>query len=356
MEEKKTTQPAKISMSNTKQEMLAAYNSLLKQIEEKTKTELKPEKKIEEKKVKEVVEVADSLSSEGVVKGISSLKLEIGKMLTQISDRLEEEVNKFSGIRRAIEIKENEIKEIYEIERSAATLAALIESQNLKRQEFESEMAAKKEELDREIQTIKAEWEKEKKDYEVNAKEEQAAEMKKREREKEEYNYAFKREKQLAKDKFEDEKETLEKEIQIHKEQIEKQLAERERIVTESEEELNELRKKVSSFPNEMEAAVNKATKDATETISLDAKSKEELMRKEFDGERNVLTTRIESLEKTVKEQGEQTAKLSQQLEKAYQKVQDIAVKAIEGSSTVKSLINLEQMMAEQVRKQSQEK
>ena len=65
-----------------------------------------------------------------------------------------------------------------------------------------------------------------------------------------------------------------------------------------------------------------------------------------------MLTTRIESLEKTVKEQNQQIAHLSQQLEKAYQKVQDIAVKAVEGSSNV----NLQQLIREQSKAQSQER
>jgi hypothetical protein len=93
-----------------------------------------------------------------------------------------------------------------------------------------------------------------------------------------------------------------------------------------------------------------------TERLKGEAGSREELLRKEFDGERNVLNTRIESSEKTVKEQGEHIAKLSLQMEKAYQKVQDIAVKAIEGSSNAKSLANLQQLLNEQIRKQPQEK
>jgi len=336
--------------------MLATYNALLKQLHEKEEAEPKPEKKMEEKKMKEVVAVADSLSSEGVVKGISSLKLEVGKMLTQISDRLEEEVNKFKGIQKAIEIKEGELKEVYEIERSAATLVALIESQNQKRREFESEIVGRKEELNREIQTISAEWEKEKNIHEADVKEREATEAKRREREKEEYHYAFKREQQLAKDNFEDEKAELEREIQLKKEQMEKDLAEREKAIAERENELNELQKKVSAFPKEMETAVNKAIKETTEKILLEATNKENLLKKEFNGERNVFTSRIESLEKTVKEQTEQIAKLSEQLEKAYQKVQDIAVKAVEGSSNIKSLTSLQQMVTEQTRRQSQEK
>ena len=345
-----------ISMSNTKKEMLDAYNALLKQLQEKREAELKPEKMIEEKKKREVVEVAETLSSEGVVKEISNLKLEIGKRLTHISDGLEEEVSKFKQIQKAIEVKEEELKELYEIGRSAETLAALIEAQNQKRQEFESEMADRKQEFNQEIQTIREEWGKEKKGHEAEMKERDAAEAKRREREKEEYGYSFKREQQLAKDKFEDEKAKTEKEIQLKKEQMEKDLTEREKAVAEREEELGELQKKVVAFPKEMEEAVSKAAKETTERITLEVKNREELIRKEFDGERNVLTTRIESLEKTVKEQSGQIANLSGQLEKAYQKVQDIAVKSVEGSSNLKSLSSLQQLVSEQSRRQSQEK
>jgi hypothetical protein len=355
MEEKKF-QPKKLTLSNTKQEMLEAYQAVLKQMEAQREAELKPEKKIEEKKAKEVIQVAESLSSEGVAKEISNLKIETSKTLAQISDRLEEEVNKFRAIQSAIALKERELQELYEIEKSAVTLAALIESQNQKRESFESEMAEKKEALSQEIEALRAEREKEKENYEAEIKERDIAEKKRRDREKEDYEYSFKREQKLAKDKFEDEKGKLEKEIHIKKEQMEGELREREKTIAEREEELNELKKRVSGFPKEMETAIAKAVKETTEKLNLEAKNREELQKREFIGERNVLTTRIESLEKTVKEQSEQITKLTQQLEKAYQQVQEIAVKTIEGSSTVKSFANLQQWISEQTRKAPQEK
>jgi len=66
-----------------------------------------------------------------------------------------------------------------------------------------------------------------------------------------------------------------------------------------------------------------------------------------------VLTTRIAALEQTVKEENQQLAKLAQQSEKAYTQVQEIAVRAIEGSSSFKSLTSLQQLLAEQGRKTS---
>lgn len=343
-------------MSSTKQEMLEAYNTLLKRLQEKREGELKPEKKIEEKKIQEAVQVAESLTVEGVAKEIGVLKLDIGKMLSQITDRLEGEVNKFVAIRSAITAKEKELQELYEIDKVAMTLAALIEVQHEKRREFESEMVKKKEELRLEIESTRIEWEKEQAEHEAAVKERDIAEKKRQTRDKEEFEYAFKKEQQHAKDRFEYEKAKLENEIKTKKEQAENELKVREEEISEKENELNDLRKRVSLFPKELETAVNRAIKEAGERLILEAKTKEDLLKKEFEGERNVLNTRVEAMEKTVKEQSERSATLSQQLEAAYQKVQDIAVKTVEGSSNFKSLASLQQLLSEQTRKQQSEK
>jgi len=347
--------PQTITMKNTKKEMLEAYSEVLQQLREKRAVELKPEKAIKEKKIQEAVEVTDSLSTAGIVQEVSTLKLEIGGLLGQLSDRLEEEVGKYRQVRQAVEAKQKELQEIYEIEKSALSLAALIEAQHQKRQQTEAELAARKEELTREIETLRTEWGKEKKAHAAEIKERDGDEQKRRKREKEEYLYAFQREQQLAREQFGDEKARLEREITNRREQMERELADREKAVVEKETELNELRKQASAFPRELQSAVNKAVKEAVQSVELEATNREELLKKEFDGERNVLNTRIESLEKTAAEQNEQIAKLSQQVDKAYGQAQDIAMKAIEGASHSQPLANLQQLMAEQARKQSPE-
>jgi len=349
----KTATPKRLTPSNTKQEMLDAYNQVVEQLRAKREAEARPEDKLEEKAVKKAVQAADALAAEGVVKSISELRSNVGRMLGQISDRLEEEVQKYEGVKKAIEAKQSELQEIYEIQKVASTLAALIETQRQKREEFEAEMAERKEQLAEEIQVTRSEWEKERKLHDAEIKERDAAEFKRREREKEEYKHAFAREQQLARDQFADEKSKVEREWSVKRAEMEKDLMAREQSVVAREAELAELRGRVDAFPREQETAVQKAVKEAS---AREANAKEELLKREFAGERNVLTTRISSLEQTVREQGEQIARLSQQAEKAYVQVQDLAVKAIEGSASQKALSNLQQMLAEGARKSSQEK
>jgi len=361
MADKKIVQ--KISLSNTKQEMLDAYNDLVKKLDELRAAESKPEEKIEEKAVKNAVALADSLSLDGIVKGIGTIKAEIGALLNQLSEKLEREVGKYDTVKKALEAKESELREIFEIQKSASSLSALLEAQNLKREAFDVEMAEQKEALTLEIHSARSEWEKEKKLHDIEIKERDAAEAKKRDRENEEYKYTITREQQLARDqfeaekaKYEEEKAKLERELLLRKEAVEKEFAEREQAIRQGEDELNDLRKKVSLFPKDLETTVSREVKSAVERVIQESSNREELLKKEFEGERNVFTTRVAALERVVQEQNAQIAKLTQQLEKAYTQVQDIAIKAVEGSSGAKALSGFQQLMVEQGRGQTQEK
>ena len=352
----KPVPPKTLSDKNTKQEMLDAYRVLVRQLQEKRAAELNPEKRLQEKQSEEAVAVAAELAPEGVERALGNLKADIGQSLAKIAERMASEVTRFKAVQKAVESKERELQELYGIEKAATSLAALIEAQQQKRRDFEIELGQQKEELAREIESARVEWEKERKNHDADLRERDTLEKKGREREKEEFAYLFKREQQGARDKLNDEKAGLEKEILAKRESVTKELAERERVVAAQEKELIDLRQKAAAFPKELESALDKAVKEAVDRLKVEAKNREELLRKEFDGERNVFAARTEALEKMNKDLSDQSAKLSKQLEAAYQKVQEIAEKAIEGSSQAKSLADLQKFLAEQSRKSSAEK
>ena len=343
-----------ITIKNTKQQMLDAYNELVQKLEDKRQAELKPEKKAEEQKMHRAIEQADKLSLDGITQGIGQLKSEINKTFTDLTERLETELAKYQEVKKAIEAKELELGEIYEIQKSASSLAALIEAQNQRRKEFEREMEEKKQALAGEIEATRKEWQAEKAQYEALDKEKREADAKQKKREREEYEYNFKREQQLAKDKFEDEKAKTEKLLTEKVEQTEKELAEREQIVAEREKKMATLEDRISELEQTRDKVVENAVKETTERLESDFKAKETLLKKEFEGERKVFSTRIQSLEVTVKSQNEQITQLSQQLEKASNQVQDIAVKAIEGSSHSKLLNQLQSYMEEKSKKENE--
>ena len=180
-----------------------------------------------------------------------------------------------------------------------------------------------------------------------------AASKKKIDRDSEEIRYAFDREKKLAREAFDDEKGRMERELQLKRETMERELTQREQSIAQREEELESLRQRAAAFPEEMDEAISRATSEAAGRAQQQAESKLTIATKEFEGERGVLLSRIEAAEKSLKEQLAQNAKLLQQIDKSYAQVQEIAVKAIEGSSNTQTLTGLQQWLADQGRRQA---
>jgi colicin import membrane protein len=353
MAEKSTTKKR-----SSRQAMVEMVSEAEKTVAERKEAEAKPQERAAAKSMAEAVAASDELSSDGVARSIGELKSSVLRTLTQLSDKLEDEVGKYGQICRAIAAKDAELKEIYEIQRTACTLQAMLETHDRKQEELERAYRDDKEQLDIEIETKRAQWESERALREQEIKDRDNAEQKRRQRELDEYKYNFAREQQLAKDKANDELAKLQKEISDRKEQSERQWAEREKSLAEREHELAvreqesvELRTRVAGFAKDMQAAVDQAEARATQRLQQQHEAAQELLRRQLEGEKNVLTAKIAALERTVKEQAEQIMRLEQQAEKAYAQIQEIAVRAIEGSAGNKQLASLQQMLAEQVRR-----
>ena len=182
------------------------------------------------------------------------------------------------------------------------------------------------------------------------------AEQKRRAREKEEYRYSFSREQQQAKDQFADQMAKAQKEWDERKAKLEADLAQRQQTIKSQEQEVIELRQRVEAFPKELDSVTARVIKETTARLLQEATAREQLLKQEFEGQKNVQSTRIASLEQQVAEQAERLTKLLGQAEKAYAQVQEIAVRAIEGSASAKQLAHLQQLLAEQGRKPASER
>lgn len=341
--------PAK-KRSTARQQMKETLAEAEKQVAERTE-ESRPEEKLQARADQEAISAAEAISTEGVVKSIADLKASVSKTLTQLADRLEEEVGKYAQIQRAVAVKNAELQDIYGIQRSAATLLAMIEAQERKHEQMERTLGEQKEQLQREIADLRAQWENEQQQHEAQEKERDAGEQKRRQREQDEYRYTFAREQKQARDGFADEMAKAQKELAARKTQAEQSVKDREEALAAREQELQSLRQRVQQFPSDLEAAVTKAVTEARQRMEQDAKGRQELLEKGFAGEKNVLAARVAALEQTVKEQTGRASSLQQQAEKAYQQVQEIAVRAIEGSAQAKQLASLQQLLTDQARK-----
>jgi len=325
-----------VSMANTKKELLDAYEQAKKQFDSLNKDLLDAEKARKRLEKQVATATADAQSAQDPVKRLHDLRGAISRELSDLAERFENEIDTYRKIQSAIEAKQAELDTIYEVETAASDLAALIDAQRAKKEHFEEEMASQKAAFESEMDELRTRWQWEKKEHDRQVNEQKEALDLERQREKEAYEYAFAREKEQRKNALEDELKTLEKEIAEKRSNFESDtnkrttaLDDRENAIATREQEMDRLQKEVENFPQRNEAAVKAAVSDTTKQLTREFESEKALMQARFDGEKNVLMGKIEALEKMAASQATLIADLSQKSELAYEKVQDIANRAV---------------------------
>lgn len=320
-----TERVPQVSDKNTKKDILSAYQQVVLQLREKRKPEVKPEEKVIEKKMKNTVKTADELSLEGLNRSVNQVKTEFNSTLNGIMEKLEAELIRYQDVKQAVDIQEKELKEIYEIQKNASTLADLLELQENQKAGFENEM-----------QQRRAQWQAERNKTEAEIREYQIQIEKERKREKEEYEYTIKREQSLLHDEMADKRKVLEKEMADYKETTEKALNEREKQLVERESRIESLENQIKILESSRDQALEEAIQNNTDKLQMDFTSRESLMKMEFEGQINVFKAKIQSLEDVVKKQNLQIDALTRQVKTSSEQVQSIALSAVEGSSLSK--------------------
>lgn len=332
----KDTKDTKISTRSPKNEILDAYNELLKKMQEQKPVDRQVEKKKEEEK--KIVSSASQLSTEKIIKGLADLKLEIGKSFEFLEEQLITQYKKLTDLQTAINVEQQNLEEIHEIKVNADSLAALLQAQAERKVKFETEVEQEKKEFDTEIVEKKDLWKKEQEAAELAKKERDERLKKDRQREEEEYTYTLQLKRKKDKDEYEAKKQALEKELVEKKAAAEKDSATREAAVAAREAEYEKLKTQVEVFPQQLEKAVKDAEKAISERLTLTYKHEATLAAKDREGEKKLLQQTIGSLESKIKEQEALMRELTQRSNEAGKQVQHIAIKAIEGASAQRGL------------------
>jgi hypothetical protein len=324
----------KVSTTSTKTEILNAYSELLAKIQESKQDNPKAE---QESKIREAtVANATGLSDEKIIGQISALKLTLNTTLDKIEDDLSGEYQKLKKIKEAIAVEEQRLKDFYQINAGADSLAAILAAQKVKKEEFENEMATKSREFEEEIKTEKLNREKESKAWEEKRKELEENMKKQRVREEEEYQYNLQLTRKKDKDQYDQKKGLLDKELVEKKEIFENEIKSREQAVAAVEAELKELKLNAGKFPADLEKALQAAIKETTAQLEKDHKFDKQLTLKEHDGEMKLKNQHVESLLARIKDLEIQLKQAYTKAESAENNTKEITLKAIQSSGQIK--------------------
>jgi DNA repair exonuclease SbcCD ATPase subunit len=358
--------PAKPTEKNTKAEILTAYNQLAE--EKKTlETQLKTTQKqsttaiatppIVQQEPKAIVSTTPTKDKVNyTIASLDSLQLGFGTAVSELSEKLTTEAAKLAEIRESVAAEIIDLQTLHNLEVTENTFEELIASYETSSKAFGEELRQRQETYQQEIQTQTKAWQKEQEQHEITFKERVELERKNLQREVQEYQYNLDLQRKIDREQYEQQQANLARELAEIKEVQEKAWAEREQALAEREKQFSETKDKVAAFAQDKETAIKKAKEEGKGIATYQAKIKSDLYAKDVEGQKRFYEGRIASLEDTISNQGERLNSLSKQLEAALKQVQDLAVKAIEGSANANSYQTLKEITLEQAKSQAKTK
>ena len=359
---------AKPTEKNTKAEILTAYNQLAeekkslenqiknvqKQVVAPTAIATAPIIKEESKTTMSAVTVKDKVNY--TIANLDSLQLGFGAAVSELSEKLTIEAAKLAEIRSEVTAETTDLQTLHNLEVSEDTFELSIERYETSSKAFREELAARQEAYEQEIQTQIKTWNKEQEQHGITTKENVELDRKNIHREVQEYKYNLELQRKLDREQYTQQQTDLARELAEIKEAQEKIWAEREQVLVDREKQFHEAKDKVAGFVQDKEKAIEKAKGEGKGIASYQAKVESDLYAKDIEGQKRSYEGSIESLEDTISNQGERLTNLSKQLEAALKQVQDLAVKAIEGSANANSYQTLKEITLEQAKSQAKTK
>jgi hypothetical protein len=351
---------------NTKAEILAAYNQLAdekKAIEIEAKNIQKqtaintPTAKVVKDEPKAIMNAGTSQDKvNNTIANLDSIQLGFGAAVSQLSEKLTTEAAKLAEIREGVTTEITDLQTLHGLAVDEDTFTELIENYETSSKAFGEELRARQEAQQQEVQTLTKTWSKEQEQNGITIKERVELDRKNNHREVQEYKYSLDLERKIDREQHEQQQSTLYYELSETIETQEKAWTERELALAEREKLFHEAKDKVAAFAQDKDKAIEKAKAEGKGIATWQAKIKSDLYSKDIEGQKRFYDGRIESLEDTISNQGDRLNSLSKQLEAALKQVQDLAVKAIEGSANANSYQTLKEITLEQAKSQAKTK
>lgn len=361
----------KVSDKNTKAEILEAYKeateakaaleSQLKQLnygksakvsEQQTAV---PEKSVEVNKSMTLVQNKERMQS--TIDNLILLQFGFGGAVSELSEKLTSEASKLEELRRTVGEEIQHLQELHNLEDVAEdTLDNLIQQYEESAKTFADEISQQRETVEQDLLSRRQAWEKEQEVQKLAVKERNENQNKSRQRDEESYCYDLHLQRNLDSEEYDQRQQTLYKEIEEFQQEQEKQWTEREKSIAEREKLYAEVKAQVEAFPKELEANIKNGKDNGRNIGNYQAKIKSDLLMKEMEGQKQNYELQIQGMLQTIQNQESRIASLSKQLDSALKQVQDLAVKAIEGASNLKSFEAVKEIAIEQAKTQQKNK
>ncbi len=346
-----------INSKSTKAEILAAYKELEKQkksLEAQTRRNSQPTTNNSPKTtLTATIKKTDTqdLNMLKIITSLEQIQIGFGSAVSNLSERLITEATQLTEIRTAIAQETKQLATLHEIKKiDENTIDILLKKYQENAKKFTTELEKQQENNEQEIQELKNSWTKEKETHTRLIKTRNEEYRKQQQREAEEYQYNLDLARDLDEGEYEQQKKQRQKQLAEIRQELEKQWQQKEDNLVTKEREYADAQEKVAAFAEKLQNKIKQGQEEGKGIGIYQAKIRTDLRVKEIEGEKQNYQLKIQALEQTIANQEARINQLSQQLDASLKQVQDLAVKAIEGTSNRNSFEAMKAIALEQAK------
>ena len=338
----------KVSIRNTKTEIIEAYQSLeaaYKDLEKKKapKNTTTPPKAAPQK-------LSTPAAMPTVIQSLGQLSKQFNTALSKLSSNLLIEASQLSEVSTKVETENHHLETLYDLKITDQTLDDLLKQYTVNAEQYQQTLQQQGETSEKTWTEKNQAWQTEIEATKQRLQEQEAAYNKHQQRNEQEYKYDLSLQRDTSDEEYNQQQQQLQQVVAEIEQKRQEAWKERETALAERERQFKEHETKVERFPKDLETAIKKAKEEGTGIARNQAKIKADLTAKEFAGEEQIYQLQIQALETQVAEQTTQLNKLSKQLEATQKQAQELAVKAIEGASSQTSFHALKEIALEQAK------
>jgi DNA repair exonuclease SbcCD ATPase subunit len=271
----------------------------------------------------EVLADVAGLSMDSVSATLASTQVEVQKSLADLSAKLVDQLQRLKNVEEAIQLKQEELKQLYNIETKEVELDDLQAEIAKQREEWEEEQARKAREHEEQRSERTKQWR----------------------REEEEYKYELAMKQRKEEDVFKQKMEDQAKANRNKQEQLEKNWAEREAVLKKSETEFAELKAKVEAMPEAIKKAENAAVAVATNSVKKEYETKATLVQKDLEMFQKLAAQEAGSLKQALEKANAEINSIKAQLDQARADMKEISTKALESASGRDAMSAMQKVM-----------
>lgn len=344
----------KISEKDTKATIISALRDAEKKIAELEKGKLNAVAETTAKKETETITKANEIVEVSIEEKITDLSKSITGLLGQVSTDIATQASNLQTIQEAIVIKEEELKELFGIEKHAHTLAGLVNAHQELKLAQEKELVDAKEEATVNLNEINEIIKKSTEQYEAMVKEQNEKLLQGKKRNEEEFQYDFERHKKQAHDNLEDEltskRKAFNEEIEKKNSELaeyKKSLTEREVSVEKREEKMEALESEVASIPAKIEETKAEAQSKADAEIKKVLAIRENSLRKEVEADKRILESERDHIKTQLEKANETIGTLQTKLDEAYKRIQEMGIQMVSSSNESKAFDKIAALVTE---------